>query len=298
MTAGSSRVVLVAGGSSGIGLSVVHALLERGDTVAVLSRSDERGQALVARLGPRLLAVPADLVDPTAVEAAVGHVVATFGKLDAAVTTAQVMAYGRVEDVPREAFERVVDVAVHGTANLARSVLPVFRAQNSGTLVVVNSLLGEIAVPGLGAYVTAKWAQLGLVRTLQLETRGDRGVSVSLISPGAVNTPIYAQAASYAGRGGHAPPPVVSPERVAGSVLRVLDRPRRHVEVGPANRITVLGSRFLPWVYDRLVGPLARLVIFRGGSVADSAGNVFEPRPEGEGEHGGWDVVGRRRPRS
>ena len=79
----------------------------------------------------------------TRVRAAVDAAVELFGRLDAVVHAAQVMAYGRIEEVPREVFETVVDTAVHGTADVARVVLPVFRRQGGGHLVVVNSLLGR-----------------------------------------------------------------------------------------------------------------------------------------------------------
>ena len=106
-----------------------------------------------------------------------------FGRLDAVVHAAQVMAYGTIEEVPREVFETVVETAVHGTAVVARVVLPVFREQGEGHLVVVNSLLGQVATPLMGSYVAAKWGQLGLVRVLQQETRDVPGISSPSSSP-------------------------------------------------------------------------------------------------------------------
>jgi NAD(P)-dependent dehydrogenase (short-subunit alcohol dehydrogenase family) len=205
------------------------------------------------------------------------------------------MAYGTVEQVPAEVFDHVVDTAVRGTAHLARAVLPVFRRQGRGTLVVVSSLLARIAVPSLSAYNAAKWGQLGLVRALQLELRDEPELHVCLVSPGAVDTPIYEQAATYAGSSGSAPPPVVSAERVARAVVSCLDRPRRHVDVGPANALAVLGFRLLPPVYDRLAGPLVRHVVLRGPARRPDAGNVLRPRPHAERLSGGWTLGGRLR---
>jgi NAD(P)-dependent dehydrogenase (short-subunit alcohol dehydrogenase family) len=291
-------VVLVVGGSSGIGLAVAQRLSGPGrpDTALALLARDRVALERAARsvTGDPLL-LPADVTDADDLEAAVQAVLDTHGRLDAVVATAQVMAYGTVEQVPAEVFERVVETAVHGTANLARTVLPVFRGQGHGTLVVVNSLLGEIAVPSMSAYVAAKWGQLGLVRSLQLELRDEPELQVCLVSPGAVDTPIYAQAATYAGSAGSAPPPVVAPDRVARAVVRCLDRPRRHVEVGPVNALSVLGFRLAPAVYDRLAGPLVRSVVLRGPAAAESSGNVLRPRAEGERVRGGWTLAGRLR---
>lgn len=291
-------VVLVVGGTSGIGLATARRLLtDRGATVVLAARSEEALARAARDLHDEPYAVVVDVADPVSVQRAVDRVVAAHGRLDAVVTTAQVTAYGRVEDVPDDVLSRTVEIGVRGTANLARSVLPVFRAQGGGTLVVVSSLLAHIAVPRMGAYVAAKWGQLGLVRSLQAETRAERGIHVCLVSPGAVDTPIYHQAATYAGSPGSAPPPVISPDRVAHAVVGVLDRPRRHVHAGPVNRLAVLGFRLTPWLYDRVADPLVRLVALRGPRRPSGPGNVLEPRPEAEGGSGGWTLLGRLRDR-
>jgi hypothetical protein len=148
------------------------------------------------------------------------------------------------------------------------------------------------------SYVTGKWGQLGLVRSLQLELRAERDIHVCLVSPGAVDTPVYAQAGSYAGSAGSAPPPVVAHERVARAIVSCLHRPRRFVRVGPGYVAAVLGSRLLPAVYDRLAGPLVDKVVLRGPALADHSGNVLAARPEGEARRGGWTPLGRLRDRA
>lgn len=287
------RVVLVVGGTSGIGLATAQRLAADGDLVVVCARDAGRVAEVAARL-PGASGIAADVTDERAVERAIAFCVTTHGRLDAVVLTAQAMAYGTVEQVPADVFTKVVDTAVLGTFHVARAVLPVFRAQGHGSLVVVSSLLAEIAVPSLGAYCTAKWGQLALVRSLQLEVRRERGIDVSLVAPGAVDTPIYGQAATYAGRAGFAPPPVVPPDAVARACVRAIGRPRRLVHVGPVNWATVIGYRLMPGVYDRLAGPLVERVVLRGRPVPDTSGNVLEARPEQEALRGPWTWYGRR----
>ena len=151
------------------------------------------------------------------------------------------------------------------------------QARGSGRLVVVGSLLGKIATPYMSSYVTAKWAVHGLVRCLQIEARATPGVQVSLVSPGGVNTPVYLQAGTYAGRHGMPPPPVVSPERVARTIARRLDQPARDTDVGPANPVTVLGFRLLPGVFDLLVTPLMKVGGLQRTVTGPTPGNVHEP---------------------
>jgi NAD(P)-dependent dehydrogenase (short-subunit alcohol dehydrogenase family) len=295
------RTALVVGGTSGIGLATARQLARSGARVAVCSRSAARVELVARELlemgAADAVGVVADLSEPGSASTAVEAAVARFGKLDAVVTSAQVMAYGTVEQVDEAAFDRVARTALQGTFELARAGLPALRASGGGSLVVVSSLLAEIAVPSLSTYCAAKWGQLGLVRSLQLETRSERGLHVTLVLPGAVDTPIYAQAGTWAGRSGHAPPPVVAPDAVAQACVRALDRPRRIVHVGPANRLTVAGFRMMPAVYDLLAPRLVDRVVLRGSRRHADAGNVHEPVLELEGERGGWSPWGTRRRR-
>lgn len=284
--------MVVVGATSGIGLATARRLSAHGDRLVLVARDEQRLQEVAASLpGPAAVA-PADLGTGEGVAEALAACAAAYGRVDAVVTTAQTMAYGSVEQVPEEVLASVVDVGVHGTARLAREALPRFREQGGGQLVVVGSLLAEISVPGMGAYCAAKWGQLALVRALQLETRRQRGVHVSLVVPGAVDTPIYHQAATYAGSPGSAPPPVVGPDAVARAIERCLQRPRRTVQVGPANRVVRAGFRHLPGPYAVLVGPLVRRIALRGPTTPDHAGNVLAARPEAEAERGGWTPWG------
>jgi NAD(P)-dependent dehydrogenase (short-subunit alcohol dehydrogenase family) len=287
--------VLITGASSGIGRATAHELAGRGARLVLVARGRESleeaaAEARVAGAGT-VLVRSADVTDPDAVQAAVDDAVAEFGGLDVVVHAAQVMAYGRIEDVPREVYEQVVDVSLHGTANVARSVLPLFRKQGAGHLVVVNSLLGNIAAPLLGSYVTAKWGQLGLIRVLQQETRDEPGISVSAVQPGGVDTPIYFQAASWTGSTGRPPPPVYSPQRVARAVLSTLDRPRRIVQAGVFNPLITAGFRLLPGVFDVLVGPLLQRMAIANDDVPPTEGNVFESKPAGNATEGRWRSI-------
>lgn len=206
MSPAGARVVLVVGASSGIGFATARAFAERGEHLVLASRSADALQETARRCtadgAASALVVPADVCDGVAVDALVDAVLEAHGRIDVVVHSATVMAYGDAEVLPAKVFEQVVDTAVHGTANLARAVLPVMRRQQRGALIVVNSIVGQIAAPHMGAYATAKWGQLGLARTLQLETRDAAGVHVSVVVPGGVDTPIYYQAANYAGRVG------------------------------------------------------------------------------------------------
>ena len=289
------QTVLITGASSGIGRATARELAGRGARLVLVARGreplEEAAAEALAAGAQAALVRPADVTDEDAIRAAVADAVAEFGGLDVVVHAAQVMAYGRIEDVPREVYEQVVDVALNGTANVARVVLPLFRRQGAGHLVVVNSLLGNIAAPTMGSYVAAKWGQLGLVRVLQQETRDEPGISISAVQPGGVDTPIYFQAASWTGSTGRPPPPVYSPQRVARTVLGTLDRPRRIVQAGLLNPLITAGFRLLPGLYDQFVGPLLQRMAIADDDVPPTAGNVFASQQDGNATEGHWRSI-------
>jgi NAD(P)-dependent dehydrogenase (short-subunit alcohol dehydrogenase family) len=289
---GTPQTVLITGASSGIGRATAVELAGRGAQLVLVARGDEpladTAEEAHAAGAAAAIVCPADVLDEDAFRAAVETAVDRFGRLDAVIHAAQVMAYGTIEQLPRKVFERVVETAVHGTASVARVVLPVFRKQGAGHLAVVNSLLGNVAAPLMGSYVAAKWGQLGLVRVLQMEVRDAPGVSVSAVQPGGVDTPIYFQGASWTGSTGRPPPPVYSPQRVARTVLSTLDRPRRVVQAGLFNPLITAGFRLLPGVYDYLVGPLLQRMAIADDDVPPTEGNVFESRPAGNATEGHW----------
>jgi short-subunit dehydrogenase len=204
------------------------------------------------------------------------------------VHSAAVVAYGRFEDVPAEVFEAAVRTNFLGTANVSRCALHAFNRNDGGSLVLVGSVLAKIVTPLMSTYCATKWGAYGLARTLQVEARSTPGISVSVVSPGSVNTPIYDQAASFAGRGGNPPPPLVSSTDVAERCVAALDQPQRDRNVGLFNSVMVAGFRLVPPVYDVLVSPLLTRFGLGRTEVAPNPGNVLEPKPEGEALEGRW----------
>jgi len=286
------RVVVVVGASSGIGRATALALARQGARLVLASRSatalQETQQECVEAGATSVLVMPTDVGRAVEVAALFDGAVARFGTVDAVVHAVAVLAYGRFDEIPAEVFDHIQITNITGTANVARSALRVFSEQRHGNLVVVGSVLGKIATPLLSSYVTSKWAMHAMVRAMQIEARSTPGVEISLVSPGGVNTPIYAQSGSYTGFVGRPPPPVDPPEKVAAAIVRALDRPRREISVGMANPIMVTGFRFFPGIFDLLVGPMMQRAALSRDRVEPNPGNVFDPRPAGEGVHGRW----------
>ncbi len=289
---GSPLVVFVTGASSGIGRASAVSFAAQGARVILLSRSPEALAAVeqeCLRAGAHAVQIAvADVGVQEQVEAALDRAVDSFGGIDVCVHAAAVAAYGRLEDIPAEVFDRVVDTNIKGTAHVARAVLRHFRARERGTLILVGSVLGRISAPFMSPYGVSKWAIRGFARTLKLEAQDLPDVHVCEVYPGGVNTPVYQQSANYAGRVGRPPPLVVSPERVAAAIDRVVGRPRARTGVGLANPVMILGFSAFPGVYDVLVVPLMKRLGISREPIEPHAGNVFAPQPALESTRGPW----------
>lgn len=291
----TGRRVLVTGASSGIGRATAHLLAQEGARLVLASRSqevlEEVARECTARGAGDVLVVPTDVGDRAAVTDLFAAAADRYDGLDGVVHCAAVVAYGRFQEVPPEVYDQVVRTNFTGTANVARSALQLFEEREGGSLVLLGSVLAKMATPLMSAYCSSKWGVHGLARTLQVETRTTPGISVSMISPGGVDTPIYDLAATYTGHGGNPPPPVTSPEKVAARCVAALDQPSRDTNVGLANAVMVAGFRLVPPVYDRLVGGLMSVLGQGRARVEPNPGNVFEPRPEGESVRGRWPHI-------
>ncbi|MFL6165475.1 MAG: SDR family NAD(P)-dependent oxidoreductase [Ornithinibacter sp.] len=273
--------VVITGASSGIGRATALRLAGEGLHVVLTGRAPDVLKLLAEEcvdVGGTASVEELDVRDAEAVHRVIGQAAEEFGRGLAVVHSAAVVAYGNVEEVPSEVMTEVVNTNVFGTLAVCRAAMDAFRRTGGGHLVVVGSLLGEIATPYMGSYVLSKWAVHGLVRTLQIEARQRDGVEISLVAPGGIDTPIYQQAATVLGRHGSPPPPVLQAEDVARRVWWVLRHPRRQTNVGPANLVVIAGFRLFPAVYDALVTPLMRtfgLDAWRG--LPPTPGNVDLP---------------------
>jgi NAD(P)-dependent dehydrogenase (short-subunit alcohol dehydrogenase family) len=224
----------VLGASSGIGRACSRAFARQGATVVVVARGQERlaaaRQECVDEGAAAALALPADVLDQDRLHEVVGIVTSTYGRIDVVVHSAERDGLRQARARPPAVFERTVATAVHGTANLARAVLPTLRDQVSGTLVIVTSLLASVPVPWRGRTSPASGAKRGL-RVSKGEQRDVPGVHVCTLAPGSVDTPIFRHAANFAGRRWRPPPPVASADTFARAIAA-----GRQTEKAPVRR--------------------------------------------------------------
>jgi NAD(P)-dependent dehydrogenase (short-subunit alcohol dehydrogenase family) len=202
--------VLVTGGASGLGAAVVEAVAKEGGRPVVLDRTRTPGED----------DVQVDLSDPRAAEAAVRRVSERVGGIDAVVTCAGTDACGRLEEIPGDAWDRVVLVNLLGTAAVVRAALPDLRSRH-GRVVTVASTLGLRALSDATAYCASKFGVVGFSRALAVELQGQ--VGVTMLVPGGMHT------AFFDGREEQYKPPADArlnqPADVAAAVIFALNQP-------------------------------------------------------------------------
>jgi short-subunit dehydrogenase len=208
-----------------------------GRVVVVTGAANGIGRATALGPSARVAQVKLDVRDSTAVEALARHAAETWGRVDAVVNCAGVIAPGTLDGSPWDDVARQVDTNLMGTIHVARAFLPLFRRQGSGHLVLMASLAGMVPIPGESVYAATKFAVRGLALSLDLEL-GGTGIRVTAVCPDSARTAMLdIEARDELSSLSFSSPPM-APEVVARAIAGVLRRPRREVTVpGPRGRL-------------------------------------------------------------
>ena len=227
------RVIVVTGAANGIGNALALALTAEGAAL-VLVDIDADGLSALRRTfvgeGLRAIVVRADVRDGAALDDLARHAVATFGRVDAVVNCAGIIAPGAIDTCPAEDITRQLDTNLGGTIKVTRTFVPLFKRQGSGHLVLIASLAGIVPLPGESIYAASKFAVRGFAHSIAHELRGT-GVEVTVVCPDSVRTGMLAIEAADPGSSLSFSSPAMEPEEVARAILGVLRRPRLEVTV-------------------------------------------------------------------
>jgi NAD(P)-dependent dehydrogenase (short-subunit alcohol dehydrogenase family) len=186
----NGRVVLVTGGSRGLGLALARELLRAGARVAICARDAdtlERARRDLAARGGEVVAIPCDVTDRHRVEALVADVAARLGPVDVLVNNAGTITVGPVETMSLEDFEDAMRANFWACVHTIFAVLPEMRARGAGRIVNVTSIGGKVSIPHLLPYSASKFALVGLSEGLRAELSKD-GIRVTTVVPGLMRT--------------------------------------------------------------------------------------------------------------
>lgn len=189
----TEQVVLITGGSRGLGRAFAQALVAAGARVAITARGGSELHEIAAQLSSaadQVIAIPADVVDPEAAPRVVAETEQRLGPITLLINNAgQFRAFGRIGDMDPLEWWNEVEVNLKGPLLYAHAVLPSMRARRQGRIINVASIAGLQALPLLSAYVVSKTALIRLSESLAQETV-EEGIKVFAIHPGTVRTPM------------------------------------------------------------------------------------------------------------
>jgi len=290
-----AEVVVVTGGTAGVGRATVREFARAGANVAILARGQDRIDATVAEVGAmgrRALGLCVDVADNDAVEAAAERIEQELGPIDIWVNNAFAGIFSTFMDMSEEEYRRVTDVTylgqVHGTRAALKRMLP----RDRGVIVLVGSALAYRGIPLQSAYCGAKHAIQGFLDSIRPELEHQRSkVHVTMVQLPAVNTPQFDWARAHIQ---HKPRPVgriYQPEVAARAIRFAAYARRKEVWVGYT---TVEAIRA-----DELASPLVDEYLAATGVEgqssaepieADRKDNLFEPVPGDFAAHGRFDA--------
>jgi NADP-dependent 3-hydroxy acid dehydrogenase YdfG len=182
MNTKTSKVWFITGAGRGFGRLWAAAALRRGDKVVATARDTAVLEPLVQEFGAAFMPLKLDVRHREAVFAAVATAKQTFGQLDVVLSNAGYGHQGAVEEITEDEARTQFDTNFFGTMWVTQAALPIFRAQKSGHLVAVSSVLGVCAIPNFGLYSASKFAVEGLLDAVSQEAAA-HGVKVTLIEP-------------------------------------------------------------------------------------------------------------------
>jgi NAD(P)-dependent dehydrogenase (short-subunit alcohol dehydrogenase family) len=287
------QVMVVTGGSSGVGRAVAVAAGRRGAKVVVAARGEDGLAAAVEeieRAGSEALAVPGDLASKEQNNELVRAALDRFGRIDTFVANAIVTVYAEVEQLEPDELRRVFDVNFFGVAYAYWAALPALK-ESHGTFLHVSSALAYRGIPLQAAYCSTKAAARTFLESARVELqKHGHDVAISLVLPGAINTPQFDRDRQRLGKQPQPVPPIYQPEPYADAVLRCAERPIRELPVSWGAQKLLWGQKLSPRAGDWMLRRIGWKKQHTGeDKPVDSPDNLFETLPGDPGAHGRFD---------
>jgi NAD(P)-dependent dehydrogenase (short-subunit alcohol dehydrogenase family) len=293
-------VVVITGGSAGVGRAAARAFAYKGAHVALLARGIERLEAAqreVEGAGVRCLAVPTDVADAAAVERAADQIEDELGPIDVWVNSAMTSVFSPVRELEADEVRRVTEVTYLGSVHGILAALKRMQPRDRGSIVQVGSALAYRAIPLQASYCGSKFAIRGFVDSLRCELLHDKsGVRLTSVHLPAHNTPQFGWVRSRLPFHPQPVPPIYQPEVAARAIVWAADHPRREYWIGYPTAATVVANSLVPGLLDRYLARTNVQAQQTDDPVApDRPDNLYEPVAGVQGAHGIFDAQAKGR---
>jgi short-subunit dehydrogenase len=289
-----AKIAVVTGAGAGVGRATVEEFARKGYDLGLLSRDPGRLETAVEAVkahGRRALAIPTDVADAAAVEAAAERIERELGPIDVWVNVAMATVFAPVSELTAEEIERATKVTYLGQVHGMMAALKRMRTRNRGTIVNVGSALAYRGIPLQAAYCGAKFAIRGFTDSLRSEIIHDGlDIHLSTVELPAVNTPQFDWSLNKTGHKAVPVPPIFQPEVAARAIVFAATHRRRQIWVGFPTVKAILASRIAPALIDKYLASAGYTGQLTDQATArDAPSNLFEPVPGAYGAHGRFD---------
>jgi NAD(P)-dependent dehydrogenase (short-subunit alcohol dehydrogenase family) len=296
----AGRVVIVTGGSAGVGRATARAFARAGDAVGLIARGRERLERArdeIVSSGGRAAIAEADVADPEQVESAAQQLEDALGPIDVWVSNAMASVFAPVSETTPEEFRRATEVTYLGSVWGTMAALRRMRPRDEGTIVQVGSALAYRGIPLQGAYCGAKHALQGFLESLRAELRHEgSNVRVTMVQLPALNTPQFLWSRAKLPRQPRPVPPIYQPEVAADAIVWAASHPRRELMVGWPTVKAIVGNAIAPGLADRYLARSGYDAQQADEPIApDRRDNLFATVPGSEEAHGPYDEGARNR---
>src|SRR6059036_1839380 len=284
------KVVVITGGSRGLGLVLARYVCARGGNVALIARDPEelaRAKADLAPHGSVVLTIECDLLDSEQIRSAVRRIIDRFGKIDILINNAGIIEVGPLEHMRPEDFDRAMRLHFWAPFELISQIVPEMLIWGGGRIVNISSIGGKIAVPHMASYSASKFALTGLSDALRAELAHDN-IHVTTVAPGMMRTGSHVNAkfkgkhdnefAWFAASAG-APLLSINADRAARKILAACCRGQPSITLTFAARAAIVGNALAPNLTGYLMKFANRFLPGTGGEQGNkSRGGSELPR--------------------
>jgi NAD(P)-dependent dehydrogenase (short-subunit alcohol dehydrogenase family) len=285
----TGRVVVITGGSRGLGLLMAREVRKHGARVVLLARNREELLRAKERLGDGsgVLTIACDVSDRAAVRHAIEIVTQHFGRIDVLINNAGIIQVGPLEHMAYGDYHHAMNVHFWGTQHCTEAVLPHMRRRRCGRIINIASIGGLIAVPHLAPYAASKFAVVGYSDAIRSEV-AKYGIRVTTVCPGLMRTGSALNAlvkgrheAEFAWFGALSSLPLVSIDatRAARKIVEAGRRGRPHLTITPQARLAAILDALMPNTFGRMMMLATRMLPGATGAAGDEAWTGRESRP-------------------
>jgi short-subunit dehydrogenase len=261
------KIIWITGASSGIGEALVYEFSKQEAKLIISSRDElalDRVKRNCSNASEDVFILPFDLTDQPDIEAKTILALNKWGSVDYLILNAGIAARDFAENTDMSVFRMVMDTNYFGPVALTKAVLPSMLLGKKGHIIVVSSLSGKFGVPKLSAYAGSKHALHGFFESLRMEIR-KTGVTISIIIPGFINTPILMKAmdgsGNISGKNLSVNEKGMSPEECASRMVKAIRKGKQETLIGGSESLSVYFHRFFPGTFNLVMAshPLKRI---------------------------------------